>query len=138
VKRLRKRIKTEAENKACVAVKLSNTTTISTSITQGLLLLLVNLTPIKEDHPVSNLEALNIIEYHLPTGEPQLPLVLFPRKQNINDWYYHIHYTSRPNDNHKLHPVMLEIFHKKRCPCREVLIVKNSARYMPVKVILKG
>ncbi|KAG1839201.1 hypothetical protein DFJ58DRAFT_845762 [Suillus subalutaceus] len=123
--------KTEATNKACIAVKLSDTTTISTSITQGLLLLLANLNPINETRPISDLEALHVIEHHLPQGEAQPPLVLFPRRQDINDWYFHVHHTSRCNDDCRFHPVMLEIFGKQRCPHGDILVVKDGTGYIP-------
>jgi hypothetical protein len=130
MKQLRAQIRRDTLTTACVAVKLSNHMTLSSSVTQGLLLLLANLLPIRQARPTSNLHALQIIERLLPAGEPQEPLVLFPKERQITHWYYHIYFTSTPDDNRNLHPVLKEIF-GKRCPQGEVVIVKNGEKFTP-------
>ncbi|KAG2100048.1 hypothetical protein BD769DRAFT_1394039 [Suillus cothurnatus] len=82
-----------------------------------------------EDYPNCIL-SIKIIERLLPAGEPQEPLVLFPKERQITHWYYHIYFTSTPDDNRNLHPVLKEIF-GKRCPQGEVVIVKNGEKFTP-------
>ncbi|KAG1880089.1 hypothetical protein F4604DRAFT_1922779 [Suillus subluteus] len=130
IKQLQAQIKSEALPTACVAAKISNHMALSTSITQGLLLLLASLLPIRLTRPTSNLHALQMIERLLPAGEPQELLILYPKEKYITHWYYHIYFTSTPDDDRVLHPALLEIFGKRR-PRGEVVIVKNSEEFAP-------
>ncbi|KAG1877464.1 hypothetical protein F4604DRAFT_1680129 [Suillus subluteus] len=118
------KIRIEAKTTACITVTISNHMTLSTSVTQGLLLLLANLLPVKQIRLKTDLEALQIVGRLLPAGVPQEPLVLFPKDKHITHWYYHIYFTSTTANNRALHPVLREIFGRK-CPQGEVVIVKT-------------
>lgn len=115
----------------CVAVKIAEDVVLSTSITEDLLCLLATLEPIKQQRPSSNTEALQLIEKNLSQGVPQNPLDLFPREQNVTDWYYQIYSTARQKDDRAYHPILLEIFGRKRCPHGSVIIVKNGLNFIP-------
>lgn len=130
MKRMRAQVRSEAAARACIAVRISDDMTVSTSVTQGLVLLLANLLPVRQARPTSNLQGLQIIERLLPDGEPQAPLVLFPKEQKVTHWYYHIYFTTRDDDKRSLHPVLREIFGRK-CPKGEVVIVKNGEGFVP-------
>ncbi|KAG2148935.1 hypothetical protein DEU56DRAFT_753161 [Suillus clintonianus] len=131
VNKLKSESMSETIGDPCIAVKIAGDISLSTSVTEGLLLLLTNLTPILQSRPTSNLAALKFIRDNLPVGTPQEPLILFPREQHIIEWYYHIYYTIQESDERPFHPVMLEIYGKKRCPRGALIIVKNGDGFLP-------
>ncbi|KAG2155403.1 hypothetical protein DEU56DRAFT_750967 [Suillus clintonianus] len=124
-------ISSKRVKKLRIDFRIAEDISLSTSVTEGLLLLLTNLTPILQSRPTSNLAALEFIRDHLPVGIPQEPLILFPREQHIIEWYYHIYYTTQESDARPFHPVMMEIYGKKRCPRGALIIVKNGDGFLP-------
>ncbi|KAG1797049.1 uncharacterized protein HD556DRAFT_1306746 [Suillus plorans] len=131
IKKLRGKQKDDKEEKPCIAMRILGNIILSASVTQGLLLLLENLEPIRHRRPNSNVKALALVEELLPEGRPEHPLVLFPKDQHISCWYYHIYYTARAHDECAYHPVMLAIYGRKYCPRGDMIIVKNGEGFTP-------
>ncbi|KAG2738973.1 hypothetical protein P692DRAFT_20823163 [Suillus brevipes Sb2] len=120
----------------CIALKLAEDNSVSSTLTKSLLLLLANLTPILLPRPTSSVEALQQIQDNLPNGKPESPLVLFPRNEQVTEWYYHIYFTTKEPDERPHHPIIFKIFGKRRCPRGSLLVVKNGDALAPDAAIL--
>ncbi|KAG2136221.1 hypothetical protein BD769DRAFT_1385335 [Suillus cothurnatus] len=76
---------------------------------------------------------MQIIQDNLPEGILQDPLVLFSKQQHMTHWYYHIYYTTREQDIWPYHPILIEMFSRKKCPQGNLVIVKNRDNFAPDK-----
>lgn len=99
VKRLRKKIRDRATRIRCIAIRMTNDMILSMSVTRGMEQLISGLISMKQRCPILNADALHIIETVLPAGQPQPPLTLFPKDQDVTHWYYHIYATKQVNDD---------------------------------------